>query len=401
MPREVAIIGAGPAGLFAAEILGAHGYAVTIYEHMPSPARKFLMAGRGGLNLTHSEPLDAFLKRYEPQNEQLLSAISTFPPQALREWCHGLGQPTFVGSSGRVFPESFKASPLVRAWLQRLTSLGVKLETRVRWVAINEDGAPVLQDTDGNRKAIAADAVFLGLGGASWAKLGSDAAWVPMLEAKGISIAKFRPANCGFDIQFSPFFQERFAGQPLKRIALAHNDKTVKGEAMVDPTGLEGNAIYALSSSIRNCLEQNGSTEIILDLRPDLSLDELSRRLSKPKGKQSLSNHLRKATGLSPVAIALLREAGPLPTDAKDIAQRIKSLTLTVTGAKPLERSISSAGGVCWEEIEANFMLKKLQGYFVAGEMMDWEAPTGGYLLQGVFATARAAALAIDAHLSK
>jgi uncharacterized flavoprotein (TIGR03862 family) len=364
MSFRVDVIGAGPAGLMAAEVLARGGVKVRVIDHMASPARKFLMAGRGGLNLTHSEALEPFLGRYGAARGFLEPALRAFPPQAVVDWCNGLGIETFVGSSGRVFPKTMKASPLLRAWLRRLDGLGVEFALRTRW-----------------RGAKEADAMILALGGASWPRLGSDARWVGILENRGIEVNPFIPANCGVTIPWSAHFAERFAGMPLKRIALTSAGKTVRGEALITRNGLEGGAVYALNPEIRQ------SARLTLDLRPDLSVRALESRLARPKDKSSQSTWLRKTTGLAPASIALLREAGSPATAAS-----IKALPLKVIGTDALARAISSAGGVALSEIDRNFEFKVWPGVFAAGEMLDWEAPTGGYLLQACFSTAVAAA---------
>ena len=382
----VAIIGGGPAGLIAAEMLSKAGHAVTLYDRMANFGRKFLMAGRGGLNLTHSEPIADFLGRYGRARPFLAPLIEAFPPSALREWAEGLGQPTFVGSSGRVFPQSMKASPLLRAWLARLNDQGVSFRTRSEWLGWDQDGRLLFRG--GER--VAADATLLALGGASWPRLGSDGGWTGILAERGITLSPLRPANCGFQVQWSEIFKQRFQGQPLKNIKLSFGGRSLRGEVMVSGFGLEGGSIYALSAALRDAIAAEGSAVLHLDLCPDLSDIELARRLSQPTRRQSRSNFLRRAVGLSPLAINLLREA-----EGQELAGLIRALPLTLIAAAPLERAISSAGGVALDEVDAELMLKRLPGVFVAGEMLDWEAPTGGYLLQACFATGVRAAKAI------
>jgi uncharacterized flavoprotein (TIGR03862 family) len=390
----VAIIGAGPAGLMAAERLSMVGVAVTIYDRMASPARKFLMAGRGGLNLTHSEELPRFLTRYGAAQARLAPAIAAFPPAALRDWAHGLGQPTFVGSSGRVFPRSLKASPLLRAWLARLAANGVRLASRRTWLGWDADGRLVFRLPDGSQETAAPDATVLALGGASWPRLGADGGWVGLLVAKGIAVAPLRPANCGFAVDWTEGFRARFAGQPLKNIALTWEGRSVRGEAVVTDYGIEGGAIYALSAALRDAIEARGPIDLRVDLRPDMTQADLVARLARARQRETLANVLRKAANLSPVAINLLREAiGPaLPRDPGTLAALVKSVPLTLRAPQPLARAISTAGGIALDELDAHFMLRALPGVFAAGEMLDWEAPTGGYLLQACFATGRAAA---------
>ena len=396
--RHVAVIGAGPAGLMAAERLARAGVRVTVHERMPSVARKFLMAGRGGLNLTHSEPLEAFLKRYGDEPREVARWIDAFSPAELIAWAEGLGQPTFVGSSGRVFPRAMKASPLLRAWLERLQTMGVEVRTRSRWTGWR-DGALVLQTPEGERLE-QADAVVLALGGASWPRLGSDGAWRPWLEAAGVEVAPFRPANAGFDVAWSDAFKLRFAGRPLKA-AFSFGGRTVRGEAVISTYGIEGGAIYALSAALRDAIEADGAAVLTVDLKPDLSLGRLTERLQRPRGKASLSNHLRKAAGLDPLAIGLMREAGDPPAQGAALAERVKATPLRLLAMQGLDRAISSAGGVRLDQLDENLMLRRRPGVFVAGEMLDWEAPTGGYLLQASFASAAVAAAGVLSWLDR
>jgi uncharacterized flavoprotein (TIGR03862 family) len=393
---KVAIIGAGPAGLMAAEVLAQRGVGVTVYDAMPSAGRKFLMAGRGGLNLTHSEALPEFLTRYGAATPHLARAIDAFPPQALRDWSEGLGQPTFVGSSGRVFPKAFKASPLLRAWLRRLNAMGVQFALRHRWTGWEGDGKLSFQSPDGKR-AVDAGATVLALGGASWPRLGSDAAWAEILAAKGVAISSLRPANCGFTVAWSDVFRDRFEGQPLKGVALSFGPRTVRAEAIITRTGIEGGAIYALSADLREAIASSGQATLRIALRPDLKASDLIARLSAPLGKQSVSNWLRKAAQLSPVGIALLQEAAMASgvsvssLSPASLAGLINAVPVTLNGVAPIARAISTAGGISFDEIDTDFMIRRLPGVFAAGEMLDWEAPTGGYLLQAAFATGAAA----------
>jgi uncharacterized flavoprotein (TIGR03862 family) len=393
---EAAVIGAGPAGLMAAETLAQGGVRVTVFDAMPSAGRKFLMAGRGGLNLTHSEALDAFLSRYRDGEPKLLAAIKAFPPERLRAWCEALGQPTFVGSSGRVFPKAMKASPLLRAWLRRLGAVGVTLSLRHRWTGWNEHGHLLFQTPDG-RRAVDARVTVLALGGASWPRLGSDGGWATVLRDKGVNIAPLRPANCGFRVAWSEVFRERFEGEPLKGIALSFGDRGVRGEAVITRDGIEGGAVYALSAELREAILDAGSATLQIALRPDVAARDLVKRLSAPRGKQSFSNWLRKATQLSPVAIGLLQETSiassvPLASlPAEKLAELINAVPIKLIGLAPIARAISSAGGIAFDELDPDFMLRRLPETFVAGEMLDWEAPTGGYLLQACFATGAAA----------
>jgi uncharacterized flavoprotein (TIGR03862 family) len=393
---HIAIIGAGPAGLMAAEAAAQGGAAVTVYDAMPSAGRKFLMAGRGGLNLTHSEPLPAFLARYGHAEPKLAAAITAFPPDDLRQWSEALGQPTFVGSSGRVFPQAFKASPLLRAWLRRLDAIGVQFALRHRWTGWDKDGRLAFTTSDGTR-VVEAHATVLALGGASWPRLGSDGGWMDTLSAKRVAVSPLRPANSGFIVGWSDVFRDRFEGQPLKGIALSFGSRTLRGEAMITRAGIEGGGIYALSAELREAIINSGKATLQIALRPDLETSDLIARLSAPRGKQSFSNWLRKAAHLSPVAIGLLQEAAIASgvslasLSSASLAGLINAVPLELSGIAPIARAISTAGGISFDELDANFMIRRLPGIFAAGEMLDWEAPTGGYLLQGAFATGTAA----------
>jgi uncharacterized flavoprotein (TIGR03862 family) len=391
---DVAIIGGGPAGLFAAERLAKAGLKVDVFDRMPTLGRKFLMAGRGGLNLTHSEEMERFMSRYGAAAEHLRAAIEAFPPDDLRAWSEALGQPTFVGSSGRVFPKSMKASPLLRAWLRRLDAKGVRVALRHKWKGWDAQDRLLFSDDQGAENVVAADVAVLALGGASWPKLGSDGGWGEILRREGIAVPALRPSNCGFLAGWSDIFCNRFAGQPLKRIALSAGGETVRGEAMIAQYGLEGGGIYALSPKLRDAIEKESEANLAVDLLPDISMEDLQAKLSAPRGKQSLSNFLRKAANLSPVAIGLAQEItkGRLAHLSPDaMAKLLKTLPVKLTGVAPIARAISSAGGISFGEIGDRFMLRQKPGVFVAGEMLDWEAPTGGYLLQACFATGVAA----------
>ena len=394
---RVLVVGAGPAGLMAAERLADQGHRVVVHDQMPSVARKFLMAGRGGLNLTHSEPRPAFDARYGTAKDHVGEWLDGFDAAALRAWADNLGANTFVGSSGRVFPKAMKASPLLRAWLARLESKGVAIRTRSRWTGWKGNDL-TFEGTEGSFIEHA-DAVVLALGGASWARLGSDAQWVPWLKNKGVSISPFQPANVGFEVGWSPVMTERFAGHPLKNIALTHQGRTARGEAMISGYGLEGGVVYALSASLRDAIAAGGETTVHIDLRPDQDVAALVTKLSKPRGKNSLSNHLRKTVHLDAAALGLMREAGELPQDAKALAALIKAVPVVLRAPRGLERAISSAGGIARDQYNEGMMLKALPGVFVCGEMLDWEAPTGGYLLQACFASAVRAAEGVGRYL--
>jgi uncharacterized flavoprotein (TIGR03862 family) len=393
---HIAVVGGGPAGLMAAEVLVEGGARVTVYEGMPSLGRKFLLAGRGGLNLTHSEDLARLLGRYGVAETKLRPAIEALPPAALTAWCEALGQPTFVGSSGRVFPKTMKTSPLLRAWLRRLDAAGVAFKLRHRWTGWNEAGALTFV-TPGGPATIEAGATVLALGGASWPQLGSSGAWVEVLGAAGVHIAPLQPANCGFLVAWSEMFRTRFAGEPLKRLALSFGAHKVRGEALVTQSGLEGGGVYALSAPLREAIAASGEALLHIDLLPDITADDLEQRLSAPRAKQSLSTFLRKAASLSPAAIGLLREAAMSGAERvaamtpAALAALIKAVPVRLTGAIPMAKAISTAGGIALDEVDEHYMLRRLPGVFAAGEMLDWEAPTGGYLLQASIATGAAA----------
>ncbi len=380
----------------AAEVIASGGVGVTIYDRMKTPGRKFLLAGRGGLNITHSEDFEILLSRYGAARPRLREALERFSPAAMRAWCESLGEPTFVGSSGRVFPARFKASPLLRAWLRRLDSLGVVLKPHHEWRGWTDDGAGLFMAPEG-RVEIAADATVLALGGASWPHLGSDGGWVAAMQSAAIATSPLRPANCGFLVEWSGHFSELFEGQPLKGIALSFGDATVRGEAIITRAGLEGGALYDLTPPLREAIAASGEAILHVALRPDLSHDELTRRIEGRDAKQSFSTFARKTLKISPAAIGLLQECAknaslPLSSMAPDdLAKLVNAAPVRLSGIAPLARAISTAGGVVFDEIDGTFMLTRRPGVFVAGEMLDWEAPTGGYLLQASFATGAAA----------
>ena len=363
--------------------------ALVVRDASPSPARKFLFAGRGGLNLTHSEPLEAFIRRYGADSDRLRQAVECFPPQALRIWAAALSEETFVGSSGRVFPKSFKATPLLRAWLRRLGDLGVELKPRSRFVGFGLDGGLSFAGPSGEESVKPGVAVFA-LGGASWPRLGSDGGWVEAFRTAGIEVAPLKPANCGFVVEWSARIRQTFGGAPLKNVTLSSGTARVRGEAIVTRAGLVGGAVYALSALLRDTIAAEGFATLAIDFKPDLTQAALAARLARKPG-QSVSTLLRKSAGLAPGAVALLREAGPLPEGADALAGRMKHCKLRLVAPAPIARAISTAGGVAWSEIDADFMLVRRPGLFVAGEMIDWEAPTGGYLLQASLATGAAA----------
>ena len=386
------VIGGGPAGLMAAETIAQAGHRVMVCDAMPSLGRKLLMAGRGGLNLTNAEPLEALLGRYHPPATPLLDAVRAFPTEALIAWAERLGQACFTGTSGRVFPRAMKASPLLRAWLARLARMGVVLAARHRLIGLDHARRARLATPDGE-VTLEPPALVLALGGASWPRLGSDGGWAGLLAGLGVALTPFAPANGGFLLPWSGIFATRFAGTPLNGIALEHDGQRVRGEAMITATGIEGGAIYALSHPLREAIAAHGSAILTVDLRPEIAAEALTERLARVRERESMANRLRKAAALAPVAIGLLREAGTLPDTPQALAARIKSVPLTLTGTAPMARAISSAGGIAWAGIGADFSLTALPGVFAAGEMLDWEAPTGGYLLHAALATGRAAGL--------
>ena len=403
--KSVAVIGGGPAGLMAAEVLIQGGVRVDLYDAMPSVGRKFLMAGKGGMNITHSEPMEPFLSRYGARRAQIKPLLDTFGPETLREWVHDLGIATFVGTSGRVFPADMKAAPLLRAWLHRLREAGVHFHMRHRWCGWNENGALRFATPQGEHTANA-DAVVLAQGGGSWARLGSDGAWVPLLAQRGISVAPLQPANCGFDVGWSEHFSSRFAGHPVKAVTVTFIDAAGRshrrqGDLMVTATGIEGGLIYALSALLRDEIEATGAAVIYLDLTPGKDLPRVIAEIAHPRGSRSMSSHLQSRASIKGVKTGLLRELVP-PSDFANperLAAAIKSLPLRLIAPRPLDEAISSAGGVAFEALDEGLMVSAMPSVFCAGEMLDWEAPTGGYLLTACFASGRTAGLGALAYL--
>lgn len=398
--KQIAIIGGGPSGLMAAEQLSTTGHVVTVYDAMPTVARKFLLAGKSGLNITHSEDFDHFSTRFATATSRLRDALDAFKPEDVRAWAAGLGAETFVGSSGRVFPVAMKASPLLRAWLKRLEARGVTILTRHRWCGFS-DGGYLFETPDTGVKTIRCDAALLSLGGASWPRLGSDGRWVPWLRNKKISIHDFEPANCGFDVEWSAYFRQNYAGAPVKSVTAQSSAGTFPGEFVITEDGIEGSLVYAHAATLRDALVAGEAAYLAIDLVPNRSPERILHDLARQDPKTSLSNRLRKGAGIDGVKANLLRELGSTADlhQPQRLAKLIKALPVPVVRPRPIAEAISSAGGVAWEGIDDHYMLKASPGLFVAGEMIDWEAPTGGYLLTACFATGRAAARGIQAWL--
>jgi uncharacterized flavoprotein (TIGR03862 family) len=380
----------------AAAVLASAGVAVTVVDHRPSVGRKFLLAGRSGLNLTHSEPIDEMLARYGARGPRLERALRAFDGSALRAWAAGLDEPTYVGTSGRVFPKSSRATGLLRAWLHRLDDLGVTWRTRTRWTGWDTNGALQFEGSDGEVLTLQPDITVLALGGASWPRTGSDGGWVPILREAGVEVLDLRPANCGVLVKWSATFIDRHAGEPIKNVALrvaGVDASAVRGDAVITRSGLEGGPVYVVSAALRDSLERSDQATLLVDLQPDLTVDRLADRLRRRRPKDSWSSTLKRTAGLSPATVAWLREVAPsLPQDPVELATLLKAVPVVVVGVAPIDRAISSAGGVSFAEVDDAFMLRGRPGVFVVGEMLDWEAPTGGYLLQATFSTAVAAA---------
>jgi hypothetical protein len=392
MNKTVAVIGGGPAGLMAAEAAVSRGAAVHLFDAMPSVGRKFLMAGKSGLNLTHAEPLPAFMSRFGRRRDRLAPIIAAFDPDAVRVWAAGLGVETFVGSSGRVFPVDFKAAPLLRAWLRRLRAAGVQFHVRHRWTGWNAAGALVFETPDGTT-LFNADATILALGGASWPKLGSDGAWVGPLADRGVPVSPLLPANCGFDVPWSEHFRTRFAGQPVKPVILSFAGDSLRGEFIISDAGIEGSGVYPLSAKLRDAIAADGVATLSIDLLPDHAAERLIAALGQPRGSRSLADHLRRAVGITGVKAGLLRELSPPSAlaDPAALARALKALPLPLKSTRPIAEAISSAGGIGWDGLSESLMIAALPGLFAAGEMLDWEVTTGGYLLTACLALGRQA----------
>jgi uncharacterized flavoprotein (TIGR03862 family) len=395
MQKKAIVIGAGPAGLMAAETLAAAGVAVEVYDAMPTAGRKFLMAGKSGLNLTHAEAFEQFAGRYGVRRDWVAPWLRGFDADDLRAWARGLGVETFVGSSGRVFPAEMKAAPLLRAWLHRQRAAGVRFHMRHRWLGWDAAGALRFSTPEGDKKVGAGGTVIiLALGGGSWAQLGSDGAWLPWLATRGVAVAPLRPANCGFDVAWSAHFRDKFAGQPVKSVVATFGDQQRQGEFVVTQNGVEGSLIYALSAALRDAIEAEGAATLHLDLAPGKTLERLTAEIAHPRGSRSMASHLQSRCGIAGLKAGLLRECTAKEDYAAPakLAAAIKRLPLKLVAPRPLDEAISSAGGVTAEALDDRLMLKALPGMFCCGEMLDWEAPTGGYLLTACFASGRAAA---------
>jgi len=392
MFHQVAIIGGGPAGLMAAEVLLKGGVQVSLYEAMPSLGRKFLVAGKGGLNLTHSEPFEDFLSRYGERRPQIEPLLNAFGPLELREWADGLGIETFIGSSGRVFPVEMNTTPLLNAWITRIKESGLQIFNRYKWIGWSKDNSLRFETHDGE-KIVEADATILALGGGSRPELGSDGGWIPLLTERGVEVSPLKPANCGFDLNWTDHFRDKYEGKPVKPVALSFKGNKRQGEFIITENGVEGSLIYAFSALIRDEIEKTGNAIIELDLIPDWSEKRIAEKLSQPRGSRSTSSHLKRTIKLTGVKSGLLWEFLQKEDflDPKKLASKIKALPLPLISARPLEEAISSAGGVTFETLNENLMIRALPGIFCAGEMLDWEAPTGGYLLTACFASGRMA----------
>jgi uncharacterized flavoprotein (TIGR03862 family) len=400
MPNSVVVIGGGPAGLMTAEVISTRGIQVDVYDSMPSLGRKFLMAGKSGLNITHAEPFEQFVSRYGKRRMQIAPMLKRFGPEELRQWVHRLGIETFVGTSGRVFPVGMKASPLLRAWLRRLTDSGVTFHLRHKWTGFLSHaltavpgGIEIKFESPDGERTVQADAVLLALGGGSWSRLGSDGAWVPWLERAGVNVRPLKPSNCGFDVGWTAHFRERFEGYPVKSVVLSFGSFRQQGEFIVTKEGVEGSLIYAASALLRDEIDSSGQAVMLLDLAPDRSHEWLVERLSKPRGTRTMASHLEKTVGIKGVKAGLLREFVTREDllNAERLAHFIKNLPVPLIATRPLEEAISSAGGVAFESLDEHLMLRSMPGVFCAGEMLDWEAPTGGYLLTACFASGHTA----------
>ncbi|MEB2333798.1 MAG: TIGR03862 family flavoprotein [Anaerolineaceae bacterium] len=402
MQKSVAIIGGGPAGLMAAEVISARGVKVDVYDSMPSVGRKFLMAGKGGLNITHSDPFEVFVARYGKRQQQIEPLLKKFGANELREWVHGFGIETFIGTSGRVFPVGMKASPLLRAWLKRLNDSSVTFHLRHQLTRIRPDRSLQFQTPNGE-VIVNADAIVLALGGGSWRRLGSDGAWVDWLKQAGAEVEPLSPSNCGFDVMWSPHFRDKFDGHPVKSVVLSFGEFRQQGEFIITKEGMEGGLIYSASAMLRDEIYANGQAVILLDLKPDRALEWLKEKLSRPRGKRSLASYLEKSLGIFGVKAGLLREFVSKDdfANAERLAALIKALPVPLVAPRPLDEAISTAGGVTFESLDENLMLKNLPGVFCAGEMLDWEAPTGGYLLTACFSSGYAAGDGVTKYLAE